>query len=314
MTAAPPAPAVATTSAGMAGHERARRRLFWPFLLPALALYTLLLVVPSLSSLWVGLHRWSGLGSQMEWVGLGNYTRLLRNEAFTTAFGNTIMLTVLGALAVFGVTFAAMIVLRDVKGRTLIRSIVFVPYILSPIALGVAVGFLLNPDGAVNTLLEGIGLESLTRAWLHPDTIFSVIIVAFSWSVGGFYLALLMSGVDSIPDELYESADLAGASSWQKFRHITFPLSRDALSTAAVLWVINALKVFEIVIAFTGTAGTPPIAARTIAVQQYLSVTGGREGIPQLGAAAAIGVLMFLLSSVLVVLVRRVLASEVYAR
>ena len=289
-------------------------KIYLPFLLPALVLYLLFFIVPSLASIVFSLTKWSGLGSDMSWTGIQNYVRLFASEAFRTALLNTLTLVVVGGLGVFALSFASMIVLRKMRGGGLIRSVIFVPYILSPIAIGVAVGFLLNPDGAVNSVLRGAGLGEFAQAWLSPEWIFRIIILGVVWSVSGFYVALMMTGVDSIPDELYESASLAGATRWQQFTHVTFPLTRDVLATAAVLWVINGLKVFEMVIAFTGTAGNPPIESRTVAVQQYLTFTGGRSGTAELGYASAIGVVIFVLSSLLVILVRRLLRSEVYER
>lgn len=296
------------------GFEQSRRKMLLPFVLPALVLYLALFVLPSLASVVFSFTKWSGLGSEMTPNGVANYTRMFANAAFWTAFGNTLLLTLIGGVVTFAITFGAMIVLRDMKGRALVRSVVFVPYIISPIAIGVAAGFMLNPDGAVNTLLRGTGLDALAQAWLSPEWIFKMIVIAFVWSVSGFYVSLLMTGVDSIPVELYEAADLAGATRWQQFTLITFPLTRDILATAVVLWAINGVKVFEMVIAFTGTAGTPPREARTIAVSQYLAVTGGKDGVPDLGYASAIGVVIFLLSGALVLLVRRLLSSEVYER
>ncbi|MFT4234053.1 MAG: sugar ABC transporter permease [Microbacterium sp.] len=302
------------TTARHSSLSRSRARIYWPFLLPALVLYVVFFILPSLASVGFSLTQWGGLGSDMTWNGGGNYVKLFTNRAFQTAFVDTLALIIVGGAIVFCVTFAAMTVLRQMRGRSFIRAVVFVPYILSPIAVGVAVGFLFNPNGAVNEVFRSIGADGLALAWLGPDLIFKLIVVGFSWSVSGFYVALMMTGVDSIPAELFEAAELAGASRWQQFTHITFPLTRDVLSTAAVLWVINGVKVFEMVIAFTGTAGTPAIQARTVAVQQYLAVTGGRGGTPELGSASAMGVVMFLLTGVLVLLVSRLLRSEVYER
>lgn len=292
------------------GVRRERAKIYFPFLLPALLVYTLLFVAPSVLTFWYSFTKWQGLGTRPRYTGLRNYRAMLSNPVFTTAFRNTLLLVVAGGVLVFGIAFLSMIVLREMRGRAFVRSMLFVPSILSPIAIGTAIGFLLNPDGAVNRLLSNVGLHSMTRPWLGPDLIFKCIIAAVVWMTTGFYVAILMSGVDAIPEELYESATLAGATRLEQFRYITFPLTRDAYATGAVLWVIGSVKTFEIVIAFTGTAGTPPIEARTAAVEQYLSVTGGIGGTPELGAAAAIGVVMFLLTAVLVVALRRLLRAE----
>ncbi|GAA2819438.1 carbohydrate ABC transporter permease [Streptomyces showdoensis] len=283
----------------------ARERAFWPFLLPALVLYSALFVVPALYGAWVSLHRWAGPGAEMSWRGLGNYTSLLQNEAFRSSFLNTLVLSVGGGAAVFAVTFLAMTVLRQARGRAFIRSVVFLPMIISAIAVGAAIGFLLNPDGAVNDLLGAVGIEALP--WLGPELVFRCVIAGLVWSSTGFYIALMMSAVDAIPPHLYEDAHLSGATKWEQFRHITLPLTWDVFSVAAVLWVVNSLKVFEIVLAFTtgGTPGNPPLEARTVAVQQYITVSGGNT-VPELGQGAAMGVFVVLVTVVLIVLIRRV--------
>ncbi len=284
-------------------------RCYWQFLTPALALYSLVFVVPTLFGLWVSFSRWSGPGTEMTFVGLRNYYRLWLNDAFRSSFYNTLVLVLLGGALVFLIVFAAMAVLREAKGRAFIRSVVFLPIVISPIAVGTALGFVLNPDGTLNNLLDLVNLEQFKQAWLAPENIFKCIVLGFVWSTAGLYVAILMAAVDSIPKSIYEDARLAGASRWQQFRDITLPLSWDALSVAAVIWVINSMKVFEIVLAFTGTAGTPPMEARTLAFQQYLAL-GSLYGAPDMGFGSAIGFAIMAFTVVLVVLIRRVMRRE----
>ncbi|MFI7131693.1 carbohydrate ABC transporter permease [Nonomuraea sp. NPDC050153] len=279
-------------------------RAFWPFLLPALLVYTLLFVAPSLFGIWISLTRWSGPGSEMTWRGLDNYVALLHNEVFATAFTNTFVMAIVGGGLIFGFTFLAMVVLRQLKGRAFIRAVVFLPMIISLIAIGAAVGFLLNPEGAVNIVLGWVGLDP--QPWLGPEMVFRCIVGGLVWSSTGFYVALMMSAADAIPAHVYEDAQLIGATKWEQFRHITLPLTWDVFAVSAVLWVVGSLKIFDIVLAFTtaGTTAAPPIPARTIAVQQYIVVKGA--GLPELGSAAAMGVMTLLVTAVLIVLTRRI--------
>ncbi|MEV0588090.1 sugar ABC transporter permease [Nonomuraea sp. NPDC050310] len=281
-----------------------RERAFWPFLLPALIAYTALFVAPSLFGFWVSLNKWSGPGSEMTWRGLDNYLALLTNEAFRTSFVNTFVLAIVGGGLVFGFTFLSMVVLRHIKGRAFIRSVMFLPMIISMIAVGAAIGFLLNPEGVVNSLLTGLGLDP--QPWLGPDLVFRCIVGGLVWSSTGFYVALMMSAADSIPAHIYEDAQIVGATRWEQFRHITLPLTWDVFAVSAVLWVVNSLKIFEIVLAFTtaGTPGSPPMQARTVAVQQFSMVAGG--GVPDLGSAAAMGVVVLIVTAVLIALTRRI--------
>ncbi|MEV4576539.1 sugar ABC transporter permease [Nonomuraea jabiensis] len=279
-------------------------RAFWPFLLPALLVYTLLFVAPSLFGIWISLTRWSGPGSEMTWRGLDNYVALLHNKVFATAFTNTFVMAIVGGALIFGFTFLSMVVLRQLKGRAFIRAVVFLPLIISLIAIGAAVGFLLNPEGAVNTVLGWAGLDP--QPWLGPEMVFRCIVGGLVWSSTGFYVALMMSAADAIPAHVYEDAQLIGATKWEQFRHITLPLTWDVFAVSAVLWVVGSLKIFDIVLAFTtaGTTAAPPIPARTIAVQQYIVVKGA--GLPELGSAAAMGVMTLLVTAVLIVLTRRI--------
>lgn len=286
----------------------ARERAFWPFLLPALLAYTALFMAPSLFGFWVSLNDWAGPGAEMTWRGLGNYLALLHNEAFRTSFVNTFEMAVVGGGLVFGFTFLSMVALRQLKGRAFIRSVIFLPMIISLIAVGAAIGFLLNPEGALNTLLTWIGLDP--QPWLGPDLVFRCIVGGLVWSSTGFYVALMMSAADSIPAHIYEDAHLIGATRWEQFRHITLPLTWDVFAVSAVLWVVNSFKIFEIVLAFTtaGTPASPPLQARTVAVQQYSLVTG--TGVPELGSAAAMGVVVLIVTAALIVLMRRLTRRE----
>jgi raffinose/stachyose/melibiose transport system permease protein len=285
-------------------------RLALPFLVPAVVMMTITLVIPSVFTAIISLTSWSGPGDEVLWVGLRNYIGLWASDAFRSSFVNTAVLLIVGGILVFTVVFASLIALRGMRGGAFIRSVVFVPVIISPIAIGVAFGFLLNPNGGFNQILEALSLDALRRAWLSPDVVFQVIIVGLVWSVSGYYLAIVATGVDQIPAHLYEEAELAGATRTQQFRLITIPLSWESLSVAIVLWIISSMKTFEIVIAFVGSQGVPPIQARTASVQQYLATTGGPDGSPQLAYASAIGMVLFLLTSVLVMLVRRLLQRD----
>ncbi|TRY18236.1 sugar ABC transporter permease [Tessaracoccus rhinocerotis] len=292
-----------------AGHRGVDRVLI-PFLAPAIALMTLVLVFPSAFTVLLSLVDWRGPGAPMEWVGIDNYTSLWTSRAFRVSFTNTLVLVFLGGAGIFAVVFFSLMVLRGMRGAGFIRSVIFVPYIISPIAIGAALGFLLNPQGGLNTLLDTVGLERLQRAWLAPEMVFQMIVIGLVWSVSGFYIAIVATGTDQIPPYLYEEAELAGASRWKQFWLITVPLSWESVSVASTLWIITGMKTFEIVIAFVGSQSSPPLQARTAAVQQYLATTGGPEGVPQLGRAAAVGIAIFVVTTVLVLILQRVMRRE----
>lgn len=290
--------------------DSAPDRIFRTFSVPALVVYTLGFLAPSVYGVVISFSKWAGPGSQRRWVGWRNYTRIFRDDAVRKAFINTLLIVGVGGLGVFALAFCAMAVLRDMRGRAFVRAALFLPSIISMIAVGTSIGFLLNPDGVVNRVLRALGLASAQQAWLDPDHIFRCILVGVVWMTSGLYVVLMMSAVDAIPRHLYEEAQIAGLTRFQQFRHITLPLSRDMLAIAAVLWTTNSLRTFDIVIGFVGSAGTPPQQARTYAVEQWISTGKGSGGIPELGYGSAMATLLTLLTILLVVLVRRLGRGE----
>src|SRR5699024_5550233 len=178
---------------------RARRRLYWPLLLPALAVYVLFLVAPALWGGYISLTEWSGRGEDPVWVGLANYADLAGDAMFQRAFLNTLAILVVSGIGVFAVTFTIASVLREVRWSRPALAIIFFPYLLSPIAVGIALSLLLAPSGLVNAGLRGVGLGALAKQWLTPDLIFQVILVGLVWVSVGFYLTLMMSAIGRIP-------------------------------------------------------------------------------------------------------------------
>lgn len=288
----------------MTALSRARRRLYWPFVAPAMAIYAAFFVGPALAGVWISLHKWRGAGDAMTFAGTANYTRLLQDDAFSSAFTNSLKILVICGLFIFAFAFAMTIALREMRWRKGARALLFFPYIVSPVAIGIGLGLLLEPSGAINTLFK------VDRVWLAPDHIFSTIVIGIIWVTTGFYVTLLMAGQERIPGYFYEDSTLAGANRLQQFWHVTLPLSWDVVTVAAVLWVINGLKIFEFIYAFTGTGDSPPTEARTIPIYQFLMTTGGRNPAYQLGYGAAMGVVMVALVTVLVIVLRRVMRRE----
>lgn len=287
-----------------------RNRLFWPFVLPALVFYTALMLVPTVATVWISLQRWRAQGDPMQFVGLENYSSLYTSDVFRTAFWHTLEILVVCGIAIFVIAFAMTMALREMKGRRTARSMLFFPYLISPVVIAIGLGLVLDPSGALDRALQGVGLASLAKPWLSPEHIFMTLVVTIIWVSTGFYVLLLMAGVERIPRYFYEDSDLAGASAWQKFRHVTLPLTWDVVTVAAILWVINAFKIFELIVAFSSLGDAPPPQARTLAVEQYYMTVGGRIPAYQMGRGAAVGVLTLLLVAISVVVLRRVMRRE----
>ncbi|MFC6356621.1 carbohydrate ABC transporter permease [Luethyella okanaganae] len=297
-------------SGGGASLERQRRRIFWPFVLPALSAYVLFFIAPALFGVVASFSEWRGAGTEMRFNGIANYVRLFRDPYFLSAFANTMLIAFVCGVVAFALAFSFSVVVREMRARVTIRSLLFIPYLISPIATGVAFGLLLAPQGMINTILRSIGLGTLAIDWLGPDNQFRTIMAVFVWLNLGFFIILLMSGIDRIPPYFYEEAELAGANAFQKFVHVTLPLSWDIVTIAVVLWLIGAIKVFDLIISFNGLAGVPAASSATLAIAQYVATVGGPVPAYQMGYGSAIGVFMVVLIGLLVVVVRRVMRRD----
>lgn len=293
------------------GRQRRRRqRVYWSFVSPALLVYGVLFIAPAFVGLYAAFTKWRGSGDNMKFTGLQNFQRLLNDDEFHTAFLNTLQVVVYCGVAIFVLAFAITMLLREMRGRKTLRSLLFFPYVVSAIVVGIALGMVLSPDGALNASLRAVGLGGLSAEWLNPDLLFKSIMIGIVWVTTGFYVLLIMAGVDRIPPYFYEDSELAGANAFQKFWHVTLPLTWDVVTVSAVLWVINSVRIFEFIYAFVGTASTPPINARTLTVEQFLTTTGGTTPAYDMGYGCAMGVVMVALIGTLVVLLRRIMRRD----
>ncbi|WP_336628060.1 carbohydrate ABC transporter permease [Microbacterium sp. MMO-35] len=297
------------TRAGGNAIDNARKKLFIPFVGPALLFYSVLFVGPSVYAIWISFHKWAGAGP-MEFVGLGNYVKLFGDKLFLQSFGNTLLLLFVVGLAIFVVSFGLTLVLRDMAGRKIARSVIFFPHLVNAMIFGVLAGFVLNPGGLVNTLLGWAGVTD-PPAWLATENLFPLIMVMLTWITTGYYTTILMAGVDRIPPYYYEDCALAGANAFQRLRYVILPLTWDVFGTCAVLWTISSVKIFEIIWIFGGSTGQgiPPTRTWSTAVYTYVTAFSG-ESIPAYGMASASAILSLALVSVLVVLLRRVMRRD----
>lgn len=280
-----------------------RKKLFWPFVGPALLFYSVLFVLPVFATVWISLNKWPGSGP-MEFRGLGNYVRILQDRVFLTSFINTLLMLFVVGTAIFILAFGMSLFLRDMLGKSFARSVIFVPHLINALVFGVLAGFIFNPDGLINSFLRALGIDA-QPAWLARENLFPLIMATMLFVTVGYYTTILMSGVDRIPVHFFEDAALAGANAWQRLIHIIIPLTWDVFAVCAVLWTISAVKIFEIVWIFGGgSVGSPPQETWTAAVYTYAIAFGG-ESIPSFGRAAAAAMISLLLVTVLVLLLRR---------
>ena len=287
------------------------KRLIIPFLTPALIFYLAFFLLPAGFTFYFSLFDWSGFGSDMKFAGFDNYRRLWHDPTFWLSLKNTMLLLIVGGLLIFALAFLyTVLITSGLWGKKLFRMVFFLPNVISVVALSAMWAYIYNPRyGLLNTVLEALGPGGSGRIlWTSPDNIFWAMTAAIIWVFTGFFLILLMAGTDRIPAEMYEAADLEGANLWQKFRYVTVPMIWDVMTISFVIWVINAVKMFEFPFAF-GFLQVPQ-QLYTLGIYLYIMGFGKRDPIYQLGYATAIGVVMLLLAFTLILVLRRLMRRE----
>ncbi|MFN8450421.1 MAG: sugar ABC transporter permease [Anaerolineae bacterium] len=282
------------------------------FLLPATGLYLYFFLVPAVQAFIYSFYDWSGFGTDMRFVGLANFQELLSDRLFWKSMGNTVGILIVGGIVVFGLAFImTMMISSGIRGKKFFRGVIFLPNIIAVIALTTLWNYMYTPNnGLLASLFKLIGLDDLAKfAWLGPDTIFISMMIAIIWIEVGFYLVLLLAGVDKIPPDFFESAKLDGANQFQQFRHITVPLLWDVITIGMVLWSIYAVKIFEFPFSFTGLEPNPN--SYTVAVYSYILGFGQRQPIYRLGYATAVGVMLLLVVILIVLVIRWLTRREV---
>lgn len=278
-------------------------------LVPSVLLYTFFFIVPSLYTLVLSFFKLSGFGAEAEFVGFGNYLKSWNDPVFWLSATNTLLIMFVGGVFVFLLAFAFSIALSSgVAGKRFFRAVAFFPFIISVFAISAMWRMVYEQrNGLFNSLLRLFDLPPV--AWTAGHNVFWAMLTAMVWTYLGFYVVLIMAGMDKVPRDFYEAAELQGASEIQKFRYITLPLIWDVTIIAFVIWIISTVKNFEFPYAYGGL--NIPQDIYNSAVYMYVTGFGQRDPIFQLGYASAIGVETIVVSMLLVGLVRYLLKRDI---
>jgi raffinose/stachyose/melibiose transport system permease protein len=239
-----------------------------PFILPGLALYAVLFMYPTVSALYYSFTNWDGLSPSYQYVGLHNYEKVSQDIIFRKSLGNNVkfMLMVVLVQTIVSLLLALQIYKKS-KLNVFLRALYFMPTILS----SVSVGFMYDSNlGALNKLLQMVGLENLAQNWLgNPSiAIFSIAAVQ-AWAHIGQMAVLFIAGLQSIPTELKEAAVLDGATKIGLFFRITWPLLAPAAAIVVSYTTIQSFKAFDLV--FTMTGGGPNYSTEILSTYIYSS-------------------------------------------
>ncbi|TQS40063.1 carbohydrate ABC transporter permease [Cryptosporangium phraense] len=265
---APEAPAPPATTARVATGKK-RRNTMWLFLLPALALYAFVVLVPSGRGALLAFTDWDGLSPDRAWVGLQNFTAILDDADARAAVGQTLLIAVAITIIQNGVgLLLALGVNTRIKSRNVLRVFLFAPAVMTPVVTGALWKNLLAPDGAVNWALDSTGLGGLKQDWLgDPNIALWSIVGVVVWQFAGYSMVIFLAGLQGIPQDVYEAAEVDGAGPWTRFRHVVFPLLAPATTINLMLSIIGGLKLFDQVWVMTG--GGPGHSTDTLSTLIY---------------------------------------------
>lgn len=281
-----------------------RRRLIWlGFLAPAFVAYIVFMALPLFNSLVLSLYTGRGLMPD-HFVGFQNYVDLFTNPIWSGRFLNALRNTVvfflihMGVQNTLGLLFAVLLA-TGFRGHNLYRTIIFLPATMSVVLTGFIWRLILNPQwGAMNKLLTDVGLESWTRVWLgDPNFVLPTLSLVSAWQWVGLPTMLFTAGLLTIPDDIIEAAFVDGASSWQTFWRIKFPLLMPVVGLVAILTFIGNFSAFDVVYSMAGTRGEPGYAADLLGTFFYRTAIAGEAPIarPDMGVGAAVASVTFLI-------------------
>jgi ABC-type sugar transport system permease subunit len=259
---------------------------------PALLVLLGFIVYPAVYSFLLSFHEWKGFTPQWgDFVGFDNYISLLQDPIFWKAAINSILFVAIRTPLEVTIAFGlALLLNQNIPGRSLLRTMFFVPVVMSLIVVTILFQRILEGNvGLLNTFLRSVGLDTLTRTWLgDPATALPVVIFVSIWKNVGFSLVILLAGLQGLPSEVLEAARCDGANRRQLTLQVVVPLMKPIIAIATVLSIIGGLKVFDLI--YIMTRGGPTYATEVFATMLYRHAFDLNE----MGVASALAVVMVL--------------------
>lgn len=260
----------------------------WWWALPALVLMLVVIYATTIAGGFFAFTNWSGLGP-FDFVGLANFVKIFQTPELIGSLWNTLFLA-FGFLIltnVFGLLFA-LALNRSLKSRYVLRTLIFMPVVVSPIAVSYIWKFIFDYNGPLNQAMTAVGLPK--QNWLASPTLaIGCVLIVMVWQNIGFVMVVYLAGLATVPIEMEEAAALDGAGTFKRFRYVVLPQIQPSVAIATTLTLIQGLRVFDQVVALTG--GGPAGATQTLALEVYQTAFTYQ----QFGFGAALALVLSLL-------------------
>ncbi len=276
------------------------------FVLPALLIYTAFALIPIIYNIYLSFFD-TNLMNVKTFIGLKNYVDLFHDGTFIKALQNNIIMVIGSLIAHMPLAmFFGNAIFKKIRGASFFQTVFFLPCVICGVAVGLTWTFIYNGNyGLLNAFLKLIGLGSLTQVWLaNKDIAIIMIIIVVMWQYVGYHMIIQLAAMRNIDAELFEAAEIDGATQWQQFKSITFPMIKPILSIDAVLIITGSLKYYDLIAVMT--AGGPNHATEVMSTYMYYSAFN----ILRYGYSSAIGVILLILCMLSVQLSNIVFGSK----
>jgi multiple sugar transport system permease protein len=277
-------------------------------LLPWVLTFLVFWAYPIVYSFILSLSEYKTLTNHLTFIGFENYTSLFSDEVFLKALGNTLMfvVTTVPITTILATLLAVAVEQTNGKIKELFKAAYFLPSVTSLVVVALIFKNLYSKDGYINTLMQMVGAEGQSQGWLQSvETALPSIMAMDVWIATGYYMIIILAGLQTIPKDLYEAAEISGASSWQKFKKITVPMLRPTL---LFILVVNTIKSFQIFIEiYVMTKGGPLNETVTMV---YLVYRDAFEKADSMGYASAVAYVLFFIILIISVVQMKLLKEK----
>lgn len=280
------------------------------FLSPVFLIYSIFLIIPMIQTFYYSLTQWNGI-SEKVFVGIDNYRELFSGKDYWLSFTNTIQLVVITLLIQIPMgLLTAYLLYSKIKGMKIFRTMFFLPVVIAPVAIGLMFSLFYNSEiGIFNKILEGIGLGVLQRNWLSDThTLLYAVMAPQVWQYIGLYVTIFLGALQSLPEELVESAHIDGANNLQTFRYIVLPQIAGFTNICMILCITGSLKAFDHSWIMTG--GGPGVRSSYLGVYMYKTAFVNSD----FGTGSAVTVTIIIVSLIITVIFNRFSAIKKTAK
>lgn len=279
-----------------------RKPILSALLVPGIAIYVFIIIVPLITAFGYSLTDWAG-GPHKDFVGLENYVSLVQDKVFWQAFANNIIIVLGNIVIQMGLAFLLTVLFtsRAMRFKNFHRTVIFLPVVLSAVVVGFIWQMIYSSNyGMLNGLLKALNLETWIRPWLDdPKQVIFSVMIPLIWQYLGVPLMIFMSAVQGIPKDTYEVCELDGCTGFKKAIYITFPLIYNTIKVAIMLSISSNMLVFSHILVLTG--GGPGTSSMVLALYAYNTSFDKM----QLGYGSAISIGIFILSFGLVLIFKK---------